>query len=70
MPSKMALVDFNKCNPKLCNNGVCTAAEACPRKLLKQEKPNEPPMTDPSACRACADCVRACPRKAIKIVTI
>ncbi|OGN87542.1 MAG: hypothetical protein A2Z74_06585 [Chloroflexi bacterium RBG_13_46_9] len=70
MPSKMALVDFNKCDPEFCAGGVCLAAKACPRKLLKQEKPDQPPMTDPSACRACADCVRACPKKAIKIVTI
>ncbi|HEX9896415.1 MAG TPA: hypothetical protein VGA85_01970 [Dehalococcoidales bacterium] len=40
MPSKMALVDFNKCHPELCDKGICAAAEACPRKLMKQEKPN------------------------------
>jgi NAD-dependent dihydropyrimidine dehydrogenase PreA subunit len=70
MPSKMALVDFNKCHPESCDKGICAAAKACPRKLMKQEKPNQPPMTDPSACQACADCVRACLKKAIKIVTI
>jgi hypothetical protein len=56
MPSKMALVDFNKCHPELCDKGICAAAEACSRKLMKQEKPNQPPW--------------ACPKKAIKIVTI
>jgi NAD-dependent dihydropyrimidine dehydrogenase PreA subunit len=70
MPSKMALVDFNKCDPEFCAGGKCLAVKACPRKLLKQEKPSQPPMTDPMACRACADCVRACPKKAIKIITI
>ncbi|MDD5287620.1 MAG: hypothetical protein PHY28_00690 [Dehalococcoidales bacterium] len=72
MPSKMALVDFNKCKPDRCDkkNGICSAARACPRKLLKQEAPHEPPMTNPSICQACADCIRACPLKAIKIVTI
>jgi ferredoxin len=35
---------------------------------MQQEKPGEPPMTDPFACRACGDCMRACPNKAIKIV--
>jgi len=70
MPSKIALVDFNKCDPKACSpDGICPAAKACLKKLMKQEKPGEPPMTDPFSCRACADCVRACPKKAIRIVT-
>jgi translation initiation factor RLI1 len=68
MAKKMALVDFNKCRPEKC--GVCPAAEACPHKLLVQEAIAQAPMTDPSLCRGCADCVRACPEKAIQIVTI
>ena len=69
MSGKMALVDFDKCRPEKCNGGLCAAAAACPRKLLKQEAPNEIPMTNPSLCRGCGDCARACPAKAIKIVT-
>ena len=69
MGSKMALVDFHKCKPKKCNQGICLAAEACSHKLLKQEAPNKPPMTNPAICRGCADCVRACPLKAIKVVS-
>ncbi|MDD5127699.1 MAG: 4Fe-4S binding protein [Dehalococcoidales bacterium] len=68
MPGKMAMVDFNKCNPASCANGVCAAAQACPRKLLVQENPREPPMTNPALCRACGDCVRACPHNAISIM--
>lgn len=70
MPGKMALVDFGKCDPANCEGEVCVAAKACPRKLLRQEAPGDPPMTDPSLCKACGDCVRACPAKAIKIVNI
>ena len=70
MSRKMALVDFPRCRPGECPDGICIAAQACPRKLLKQEKPGEIPMTDPSTCRGCADCVRACPRKAIRMVTV
>lgn len=70
MPGKMALVDFGKCDPAKCEGAVCVAAKACPRKLLRQENPGEPPMTDPALCKACGDCVRACPAKAIKIITI
>jgi len=67
MPSKMALVDFNKCHPGECNKGICLAAQACERKLLTQEKEYEAPMPNPSLCRACGDCQRICPLGAIQI---
>jgi translation initiation factor RLI1 len=70
MPSKMALVDFSKCRPQSCPDGICVAAQACERKLLRQEAPYQPPMPDPSVCKACGDCVQACPLKAIVISTI
>lgn len=66
---KRALIIFDKCEPGKCSaEGVCAAAKACPRKLLKQEKPGEIPVPDPSLCQACGDCARACPLKAIIIV--
>ena len=68
MPGKMALVNYNQCRPEQCDNGVCAAALACPRKLLKQEAPYETPMPDPALCQACGDCVRACPRQAVQII--
>ena len=67
MPGKMALIQFDKCRPEMCESGFCSAADACPRKLLKQEAPYEIPMTDPSLCRGCGDCARACPAGAIMI---
>jgi translation initiation factor RLI1 len=69
LPSKMALVAFDKCHPEDCESGLCAAAKACPHKLLKQEAPGEIPMTNPALCRGCGTCARACPAKAIKIVT-
>jgi Fe-S-cluster-containing hydrogenase component 2 len=66
---KLALVDYKKCDPGGCEGGICVAALACPRKLLQQEAPYEAPMTDPSTCRGCGDCVLACPLKAIEVVT-
>ena len=68
MPGKMALVDYNRCRPELCEKGVCPAAQACTRKMLRQEAPFGTPMPDPFMCKGCADCVRACPQKAIIIV--
>lgn len=67
MPGKTALVNFNKCRPDRCEDGVCQASLACRYKLLKQEKSYDIPMTDPFICRGCGDCVLACPCKAIEI---
>lgn len=69
MAGKLALVDYRKCDPCNCDKGVCVAALACPRKLLKQESPFEVPMANPSPCRGCGDCAGACPLSAIRVVT-
>lgn len=69
MTGKIAIVDYHKCDPSVCGEGVCVAVAACPRNLLKQEAPYEPPMTDPAPCRGCGDCMLACPLKAIKVLT-
>lgn len=68
MAGKLALVDYNRCDPKRCAGGVCAAVQACPRRLLTQEAPYEAPMTDAMPCRACGDCARSCPVKAITVV--
>ena len=68
MPGKKALVIFDRCHPEECEQGICVAAQACPRLLLKQESPYEIPMPDPSICKGCGDCTRACPAKAIEVV--
>jgi len=68
MTSKIALVNYKKCRPERCDSGACAAVLACSHKLLKQEAPYDIPLTGPSVCQGCGDCVRACPLKAIKIV--
>ena len=70
MMRKMAMVDYNRCNPKECDKGICAAAQACELKLLQQDTPYEMPMADPFSCRACGDCQRACPLKAIKLTGV
>ncbi|MBN1370035.1 MAG: 4Fe-4S binding protein [Dehalococcoidaceae bacterium] len=70
MPAKTAIIDFNRCRPDECSDGVCPAALACRRKILVQEKPGEIPMVNPAICRSCSDCVRACPLNAIKITLV
>jgi Fe-S-cluster-containing hydrogenase component 2 len=68
MAGKRVLVDYRRCDPARCEGGVCPAALACTKKLLYQESPGDPPMTDPSTCKGCMDCVRVCPWGAIKLV--
>jgi translation initiation factor RLI1 len=68
MPGKIALLNYKKCHPEKCDSGVCAAVLACSHKLLRQEASYDIPMTDPSVCQGCGDCVRACPLKAIEIV--
>lgn len=45
MPQKMVVVNYNKCRPEYCDNGICAAALVCPHKLLKQEAPYEIPIS-------------------------
>ena len=70
MPNKMALVHYDKCDPEKCDGGLCAAALACSHKLLRQEAPHQISMPNPSLCQGCGDCFRACPLKAIEIVTM
>ncbi len=70
MPSKMATVDFQKCHPEQCDAGKCPAVAACPRHLIRQEAPYDPPMMNPAICQGCRDCVRACPLGAIRLIEI
>lgn len=70
MPSKMATVDFQKCRPGQCAGGKCPAVAACPRHLIRQEDPYDPPMMNPAICQGCRDCARACPLGAISITEI
>lgn len=68
MAGKLVVIDYSKCDPVQCEGGVCTAALACPRKVMNQEAPYEPPMPPSFPCRGCAECVLHCPFKAVSMV--
>ena len=70
MPGNRAIINYEKCHPEQCENGICAAALACARKLLKQEAPNEVPVMDPLLCLGCSDCLKACPLEAIKMAVV
>ncbi|MFC1999459.1 ferredoxin family protein [Chloroflexota bacterium] len=67
MPEQTSIVDYGKCRPEHCPDGVYAAVEACPQKLFLQEEPYDPPMRRPSGCTGCSKCVDACPLKAITL---
>lgn len=68
MPNKMAVIDYQICAPEKCENGVCMAVLACPKKILRQVERFEMPDPIPSLCLSCAKCVQACPMKAVLLV--
>jgi len=67
MPKKTAVLDYQNCEPKYCENGVCTAVFVCRRHVLKQEEPFEKP-DPPRMCVGCGICAQACARKAILLI--
>ena len=70
MPKRQALMVYEKCRPGECApaDGICPAALVCPRGIMEQEEPYEPPMIAyAQMCQGCADCLRVCPFDAIVI---
>ena len=70
MQGNRAVINYEKCHPEQCESGICAAALACARKLLKQEASNEMPVMDPFLCLGCGDCLRACPLEAIRMAVV
>jgi len=66
MPSKIAIVNYNKCDPKECKDGICKAVSACSKKIIKQEEPYETPFINASLCSGCYECMAYCPKGAIE----
>jgi len=68
MPKQAAFINYQRCEPEHCRNGLCQAVLACPRKLLKQEEPFEMPDAYTNMCIGCGICLRACPKEAIQMI--
>ena len=66
MPRKIAIVNYNKCDPKECKEGICQAVSACSKKVIKQEEQYEPPYINASLCSGCYECISYCARNAIE----
>lgn len=68
MPRKTVVVDYQACDPKQCESGICQAALLCERKVLTQEAPYEMPDTKASMCLSCSLCIQACPKNAVYVM--
>ena len=68
MPKQMAVIDYRKCRPEKCDQGICLAVLACPNKVLKQEAPYEMPDPPLALCVGCSPCTQACPLKAVQMM--
>jgi len=66
MPGKIAIINYNKCDPKECKDGICKAVSACSKKIIKQEGPYEAPFINASLCSGCYECIPSCPKDAIE----
>jgi NAD-dependent dihydropyrimidine dehydrogenase PreA subunit len=69
MPQPKVAIDYQACDPSLCQDGVCSSALVCERKMLRQEEPGELPDIYPSLCLGCAECLLVCPKKALLIMS-
>ncbi len=67
MAKAVATIIWDRCRPQDHEGGLCLAVEACPRRVLRQEKKGEPPIPM-GLCRGCGTCVTACPFEAIKLM--
>jgi len=58
-------VDYKRCHPESCVEGVCLIVGECPRKLFKQEEPYDPPFVIFGFCEDCGRCIEMCPHEAV-----
>lgn len=66
MAHKIAVINYSKCDPTECRDGVCEAIIACKKKVLKQEEPYDAPFINASLCSGCYECIPHCHRNAIE----
>lgn len=68
MPKPKVVLDYSKCDPTYCDQGICAASRVCKKKVLRQESPGEMPDFFPNMCLGCSDCLSECPRGALQMM--
>jgi len=66
MPAKTAIINYARCDPAECKDGICQASGACKKKVFKQETPYETPYINSSLCSGCYECIPYCPANAVE----
>ncbi|MEA2015829.1 MAG: hypothetical protein U9O59_03840 [Actinomycetota bacterium] len=66
MPRRIAIINYDKCVPEECRDGICSAIKACKKKVIRQEEPYEIPYINTGICIGCYDCIPFCHREAIE----
>ena len=71
MTNRIAVIDYQKCNPKKCNY---ECIKSCPRNRAGdeciKEREDGKPRIDENICIGCGICIKKCPFNAIKIVNL
>ncbi len=68
MPQPKIVLDYSRCDPESCEDGICAAARVCKKKVLRQEAPGELPDFFPNMCLGCSDCISECPHRALRMM--
>ncbi|RCK72696.1 MAG: hypothetical protein ANABAC_1230 [Anaerolineae bacterium] len=68
MPKRAVFLNYQRCEPQNCEQGVCRAALLCKRHVLQQPQPYEAPELNAEMCLGCALCTTACPSKAVQVL--
>ena len=64
-PKIKIAIDYKRCDPKRCDQGICAVLLECPSKLVKQIEPYGCPYPVAGFCQECGNCSEACLLKAI-----
>jgi len=67
-PKVKITIDYEKCDPRKCEKGICAALLACPTKIIKQMDPYDYPFPISGFCQECGKCVDACLWEAIMMM--
>lgn len=67
-PKVKISINYNRCDPKGCDKGICAAVVVCPTKLIKQIELRDYPFAVAGFCQECGKCSDACLLKAISML--
>ena len=67
-PKVKITIDYKRCDPKRCDQGVCVAFLDCPTKLIRQIELYDYPYPVAGFCQECGKCSEACLLRAISML--